>query len=151
VGAYGQSKSANSLFAVELNKRGQQDVCARCRASRRNPTDLLNTDGRKLSAYGICRETVSPRSGCRQSSRAFQNDRGRRSNHNLVRVAATDREGRGYSKTAISPDGPCNSKLLSGVRPWAVDKARLKLFGSSEKLTSVQLDSLLKKVGCLAF
>ena len=56
--AYGQSKSANSLFAVELDKRGQEHGI---RAFAVHPggilTDLLRymTD-EELSAYGISRE-----------------------------------------------------------------------------------------------
>lgn len=61
--AYGQSKSANSLFAVELDKRGQQHGI---RAFAAHPggivTDLIRymTD-EELSAWGIYAKMVSPR------------------------------------------------------------------------------------------
>jgi NAD(P)-dependent dehydrogenase (short-subunit alcohol dehydrogenase family) len=58
--AYGQSKSANSLFAVELDKRGQDHGI---RAFAVHPGGILTDLGRYLTdedfkAFGIYRENV---------------------------------------------------------------------------------------------
>jgi NAD(P)-dependent dehydrogenase (short-subunit alcohol dehydrogenase family) len=146
--AYGQSKSANSLFAVELDKRGQKDGV---RAFAVHPggilTDLLKymTD-EELSAYGIYRENgvIKIPDVTKVSERFKTIEEGAAT---TIWCAVTPQLiGRGgvYCEDCdIAPMVPADSKLLGGVRPWAVDKAAAEsLWILSEKLTSVPAGSI---------
>ena len=146
--AYGQSKSANSLFAVELDKRGQKDGV---RAFAVHPggilTDLLKymTD-EELSAYGIYRENgvIKIPDATRVSERFKTIEEGAATT--IWCAVSPQLIGKGglYCEDCdIAALVPADSKLLGGVRPWAVDKAAAEaLWILSEKLTSVPAGSI---------
>ena len=146
--AYGQSKSANSLFAVELDKRGQKDGV---RAFAVHPggilTDLLKymTD-EELSAYGIYRENgvVKVPDVTKVSERFKTIEEGAATTIWCAVSPQLIGKGGVYCEDCdIAPMVAADSKLLSGVRPWAVDKAAAEaLWVLSEKLTSVLARSI---------
>ena len=141
--AYGQSKSANSLFAVELDKRGQKDGV---RAFAVHPggilTDLLKymTD-EELSAYGIYRENgVAKIPDVTKVPERFKTiEEGAATTIWCAVSPQLIGKGGVYCEDCdIAAMVPADSKLNSGVRPWAVDKAAAEaLWSLSEKLTSV--------------
>ena len=137
--AYGQSKSANSLFAVELDRRGREQGV---RAFAVHPggvlTDLVRhmTD-EELAAYGIVRvkgELQLPATGYKTVAQGAATS--------VWCAVSPTLDGRGgvYCEdcdiaTAVLAD----SKLLSGVRPWAIDKAVARaLWDLSERLTGLR-------------
>jgi len=140
--AYGQSKSANSLFAVELDKRGQEHGI---RAFAVHPggilTDLLRymTD-EELSAYGIRREDgVAKIPDISKVPERFKTiEEGAATTIWAAVSPQLDGKGAVYCEDCdIAPMVPADSKLNSGVRPWAVDKAAAEaLWTLSEKLTA---------------
>jgi NAD(P)-dependent dehydrogenase (short-subunit alcohol dehydrogenase family) len=154
--AYGQSKSANSLFAVELDKRGQEHGI---RAFAVHPggilTDLLRymTD-EELSAYGIYRENGVPRipdvaKGWSTTSRGVPErfktlEQGAATT--IWAAVSPQLNGKGgvYCEDCdIAQLVSADSELNSGVRPGAVDEAAAKaLWILSEKLTSVSAGSI---------
>jgi NAD(P)-dependent dehydrogenase (short-subunit alcohol dehydrogenase family) len=146
--AYGQSKSANSLFAVELDKRGQKDGV---RAFSVHPggilTDLLKymTD-EELSAYGIYRENgVAKVPDVTKVPERFKTiEEGAATTIWCAVSPQLNGKGGVYCEDCdIAAMVPTDSKLLSGVRPWAVDKAAAEdLWILSEKLTSVPAGSI---------
>jgi len=141
--AYGQSKSANSLFAVELDQRGQQHGI---RAFAVHPgvilTDLSKymTD-EELSAYGVRRAngviTIPDASKVPERFKTVEEGAAT----TIWAAVSPQLNGKGgvYCEDCdIAPIVPADSKLNSGVRPWAVDKAAAEaLWVLSEKLTSV--------------
>jgi NAD(P)-dependent dehydrogenase (short-subunit alcohol dehydrogenase family) len=135
--AYGQSKSANSLFAVALDRRGQEHGI---RAFAVHPggilTDLVRyMTEEELNAFGIYREY-----GVAKLPERFKT---------IAQGAATtvwcavspqlNHKGGVYCADCdIASLVPADSQLNSGVRPWAVDKAAAEaLWILSEKLTTV--------------
>jgi NAD(P)-dependent dehydrogenase (short-subunit alcohol dehydrogenase family) len=146
--AYGQSKSANSLFAVELDKRGQKHGV---RAFAVHPggilTDLLKymTD-EELSAYGIYRENgVAKIPDVTKVPERFKTVEEGAATTIWCAVSPQLNGGGGvYCEDCdIAAMVPADSKLNSGVRPWAVDKAAAEdLWSLSEKLTSVPAGSI---------
>jgi len=146
--AYGQSKSANSLFAVELDKRGQEHGI---RAFAAHPggilTDLLRymTD-EELSAYGISRENgvIKVPDATKVPERFKTIEQGAATTVWCAISSQLNGKGGVYCEDCdIAPMVPADSKLLSGVRPWAVDKAAAEsLWILSEKLTSVPAGSI---------
>jgi NAD(P)-dependent dehydrogenase (short-subunit alcohol dehydrogenase family) len=147
--AYGQSKSANSLFAVELDQRGQKDGV---RAFAVHPggilTDLLKymTD-EELSAYGIYRENGVPKipDATKVPERFKTIEEGAATT--IWCAVSPQLKGKGgvYCEDCdIAAMVPADSKLNSGVRPWAVDRAAAEeLWSLSEKLTSVPAGSII--------
>jgi len=141
--AYGQSKSANSLFAVELDKRGQKDGV---RAFAVHPggilTDLLKymTD-EELSRYGIYRENgVAKIPDITKVPERFKTiEEGAATTIWCAVSPQLNGKGGVYCEDCdIAAMVPADSKLNSGVRPWAVDEAEAEaLWSLSEKLTSV--------------
>jgi NAD(P)-dependent dehydrogenase (short-subunit alcohol dehydrogenase family) len=141
--AYGQSKSANSLFAVELDKRGQAHGI---RAFAVHPggilTDLLRymTD-EELNAYGIHRENgVAKVPDVTKTPERFKNiEQGAATTVWCAVSPQLNGKGGVYCEDCdIAPMVPADSKLTSGVRPWAVDKAKAEaLWVLSEDLASV--------------
>lgn len=146
--AYGQSKSANSLFAVELDKRGQKDGV---RAFAVHPggilTDLLKymTD-EELSAYGIYRENgVAKIPDATKVSERFKTiEEGAATTIWCAVSPQLNGKGGVYCEDCdIAAMVPADSKLNSGVRSWAVDKAAAEaLWSLSEKLTAVTAGSI---------
>jgi NAD(P)-dependent dehydrogenase (short-subunit alcohol dehydrogenase family) len=146
--AYGQSKSANSLFAVELDKRGQKDGV---RAFAVHPggilTDLLKyMTEEELSAYGIYRENgVAKIPDVTKVPERFKTiEEGAATTIWCAVSPQLNGKGGVYCEDCdIAAMVPADSKLLSGVRPWAVDKAAAEaLWILSEKLTSVPAGSI---------
>jgi NAD(P)-dependent dehydrogenase (short-subunit alcohol dehydrogenase family) len=146
--AYGQSKSANSLFAVELDKRGQEHGI---RAFAVHPggilTDLVRymTD-EELSAYGIRREDgVAKIPDITQVPERFKTiEEGAATTIWAAVSPQLDGKGAVYCEDCdIAPMVPADSKLNSGVRPWAVDKAAAEaLWTLSERLTAISAGAI---------
>jgi NAD(P)-dependent dehydrogenase (short-subunit alcohol dehydrogenase family) len=146
--AYGQSKSANSLFAVELDKRGQEHGI---RAFAVHPggilTDLLRymTD-EDLGAYAIYRVNgvITIPDVTKVPERFKTVEQG--SATTIWAAVSRQLNGKGgvYCEDCdIAAMVPADSKLLSGVRPWAVDKAAAEaLWVLSEKLTALSAGAI---------
>ena len=136
--AYGQSKSANSLFAVELDRRGREQGV---RAFAVHPggilTDLVRhmTDD-ELGAYGIVRE-----GGTLRAPASYKTvEQGAATSVWCAISPALNGEGGVYCEDCdIAAEVPGDSKLLSGVRPWAIDPSlAIALWDLSERLTGLQ-------------
>jgi NAD(P)-dependent dehydrogenase (short-subunit alcohol dehydrogenase family) len=136
--AYGQSKSANSLFAVELDRRGKEHGI---RAFAVHPggilTDLVRhmTD-EELEAHGIVREN-----GVLVSPASLKNvEQGAATSVWCAVSSALSGKGGVYCEDCdIAPIVPDDTKLLSGVRRWAIDKPTARaLWDLSEQLTDLQ-------------
>jgi NAD(P)-dependent dehydrogenase (short-subunit alcohol dehydrogenase family) len=136
--AYGQSKSANSLFAVELDRRGRGHGI---RAFAVHPggilTDLVRhmTD-EELSAYGIVREGEA----FRAPSGYKTVEQGAATSVWCAVSPALDGKGGVYCEDCDIADAvPDDSKLLHGVRGWAVDPGNAEaLWDLSERLTGLK-------------
>jgi NAD(P)-dependent dehydrogenase (short-subunit alcohol dehydrogenase family) len=141
--AYRQSKSANSLFALELDKRGHKHGI---RAFAVHPGDILTdllrymTD-EELSAYGISRENgITKVTGVTKFAVPFKNiEQGAATTVWCAVSPQLNGKGGVYCEDCnIAPMVRAKSKLNTGVRPWAVDKAAAKaLWILSEKLTAI--------------
>ena len=137
--AYGQSKSANSLFAVELDKRGEKHGI---RAFAVHPGGILTDLARYLTdedfkAFGVYREN-----GVLKGPDWLKNtEQGAATTVWCAVSPQLNSKGGVYCEDCdIAPLLPADSKLSSGVRPWAVDKkAAEALWVLSEKLTSLSL------------
>jgi len=137
--AYGQSKSANSLFAVELDKRGEKHGI---RAFAVHPGGILTDLARYLTdedlkAFGVYREN-----GVLKAPDWLKNtEQGAATTVWCAVSPQLNSKGGVYCEDCdIAPLLPVDSKLSSGVRPWAVDKkAAEALWVLSEKLTSLSL------------
>jgi NAD(P)-dependent dehydrogenase (short-subunit alcohol dehydrogenase family) len=141
--AYGQSKSANSLFAVALDKRGQDQGI---RAFAVHPGGILTdlskymTD-EELSAYGVQRVNgVLTIPDITKVPMRFKTvEQGAATT--IWAAVSPQLNGKGgvYCEDCdIAQLVPADSKLNNGVRPWAVDEpAAEALWTLSEKLTSV--------------
>ena len=136
--AYGQSKTATSLFAVEFDKRAQ---AYGVRSFAVHPgavlTNLLRyMSDEELKVWGVYRENGVPK-----ASGGFKS---------LEQGAATaiwcavspqlnDKGGVYYEDCDIARVVPADDKGFNGVRPYAIDKhAAETLWGLSEELTHVQ-------------
>jgi NAD(P)-dependent dehydrogenase (short-subunit alcohol dehydrogenase family) len=147
--AYGQSKSANSLFAIELDRRGQQHGI---RAFAVHPggilTDLLKymTD-EELSAYGISRQNgvAGIPDAAKVPERLKTIEEGAATTIWCAVNPQLNGKGGVYCEDCdVAALAPGDSKLNSGVRPWAVDKAAAEaLWSLSEKLTSLPAGSVI--------
>jgi NAD(P)-dependent dehydrogenase (short-subunit alcohol dehydrogenase family) len=132
--AYGQSKSANSLFAVELDSRGQQH---RIRAFAAHP-GAIHTD---LSRY-LTEEELKAALRIYQTPVTFKNiEQGAATTIWCAVSSQLNGKGGVYCENCdIAPLVPADSKLFTGVRPWAVDKAAAEaVWILSEKLISVSI------------
>jgi NAD(P)-dependent dehydrogenase (short-subunit alcohol dehydrogenase family) len=141
--AYGQSKTANSLFSIELDRRGQGNGV---RAFAVHPggilTDLVRylTDV-ELKTWGITRDGGSlkaPSSGFKSVAQGAATT--------MWCAVSPQLAGKGgvYCEDCdIAELVPNDSPALSGVRHWAVDQPTAKaLWDLSEQLTGVKwLDS----------
>jgi NAD(P)-dependent dehydrogenase (short-subunit alcohol dehydrogenase family) len=141
--AYGQSKTANSLFAVELDKRGQQHGI---RAFAVHPGGILTdlskymTD-EELGAYGVQRVNgVLTIPDVTEVPMRFKTV-AQGAATTIWAAVSSQLNGKGgvYCEDCDIADlVSADSELHSGVRPWAVDKAAAEaLWTLSEKLTSV--------------
>lgn len=139
--AYGQSKSANSLFAIELDRRGRRHGI---RAFAVHPgriveTDLLrNLSQNEIRAAGICEDNavrrVSPAGGVGKTI-------AQGAATTVWAATAPSLAGRGgvYCEDCdIAEIVPDDSKLQGGVRRWAIDPDMAgALWQLSERLTNV--------------
>jgi NAD(P)-dependent dehydrogenase (short-subunit alcohol dehydrogenase family) len=137
--AYGQSKSANSLFAVELDRRGRAHGI---RAFAVHPGGILTGLARymtdeELAAYGIVRENGELRA---PAARFKSVEQGAATSVWCAVSPALDGKGGVYCEDCdIAPVVPDDSKLLSGVRRWAIDKPTARaLWDLSDQLTDLQ-------------
>ena len=140
--AYGQSKSANSLFAVELDRRGRGHGV---RAFAVHPGGILTELSRhmtddELAAYGIVREGDKlrpPATGLKTVAQGAATS--------VWCAVSPTLDGRGgvYCEDCdIAAAVPGDSKDLWGVRPWAIDKAIARaLWGLSERLIGIRWPS----------
>jgi NAD(P)-dependent dehydrogenase (short-subunit alcohol dehydrogenase family) len=141
--AYGQSKSANSLFAVELDKRGQEHGI---RAFAAHPGGILTDLGRYMTEedfkpFGIYREN-----GVLKGPEWLKNiEQGAATTVWCAVSPQLNNKGGVYCEDCdIAPMVPADSKLNSGVRPWAVDKAAAEaLWILSEKLSPISAGSIV--------
>ena len=137
--AYGQSKTANSLFSVELDRRGREHSI---RAFAVHPGRIINTDlirymtDEDMKNAGIYREN-----GIIKGAGVVKNTE--QGAATTVWCAVSPQlSGKGGVYCAdcdiaelISDDSPD----LSGVRHWAIDKAQAKeLWNISESLTNLK-------------
>jgi NAD(P)-dependent dehydrogenase (short-subunit alcohol dehydrogenase family) len=146
--AYGQSKSANSLFAVELDKRGQEHGI---RAFAVHPGGILTDLSRymtdeDLRPYGIYRVngviTIPDVSKLPERFKTVEQGAAT----TIWAAGSPQLNGKGgvYCENCdIAPMVPADSKLYSGVRPWAVDEAAAEaLWILSEKLTAISAGAI---------
>jgi NAD(P)-dependent dehydrogenase (short-subunit alcohol dehydrogenase family) len=141
--AYGQSKSANSLFAVELDKRGQEHGI---RAFAVHPGGILTELARYLTdedfkAFGIYREN-----GVLKGPEWLKNiEQGAATTVWCAVSPQLNNKGGVYCEDCdIARILPADSELRGGVRPWAVDKAAAEaLWILSEKLTPISAGSIV--------
>jgi NAD(P)-dependent dehydrogenase (short-subunit alcohol dehydrogenase family) len=137
--AYGQSKSANSLFAVELDKRGEEHGI---HAFAVHPGGILTDLARYLTdedfkAFGVYREN-----GVLKGPDWLKNiEQGAATTVWCAVSPQLNSKGGVYCEDCdIAPMLPADSELSSGVRPWAVDKAAAEaLWILSEELTGLGL------------
>jgi NAD(P)-dependent dehydrogenase (short-subunit alcohol dehydrogenase family) len=149
--AYGQSKSANSLFAVELDKRGQRHGI---RAFAAHPGGILTDLARYLTdedfqAFGIYREN-----GVLKGPEWLKNiEQGAATTVWCAVSPQLDNKGGVYCEDCdIAQMLPADSTLRSGVRPWAVDKAAAEaLWVLSEQLTPISAGSIAENRRYLIF
>jgi NAD(P)-dependent dehydrogenase (short-subunit alcohol dehydrogenase family) len=140
--AYGQSKSANALFAVELDRRGQAHGV---RAFSLHPGAIIETDlarhltDEELAPWGVYREN-----GVRKApDKDFFKSIPQGAATTVWCTVSPLLEGKGGVYCAdcdISPLVPDDDKTThEGVRSWAVDPVlAAKLWSLSEKLTEVK-------------
>jgi NAD(P)-dependent dehydrogenase (short-subunit alcohol dehydrogenase family) len=137
--AYGQSKSANSLFAVELDRRGRAHGI---RAFAVHPGGILTGLARhmtdeELAVYGIVRENGelrAPAAGLKSVEQGAAT-----SVWCAVSPALSGKGGVYCEDCDIAPVVPDDSKLRSGVRQWAIDKPTARaLWDLSERLTDLR-------------
>ena len=137
--AYGQSKTANSLFSVELDRRGQRHGV---RVFAVHPggilTDLVRylTDD-ELKAWGITREggvLKAPSDGYKSLAQ------GAATTMWCALSAQLDGKGGVYCEDCdIAELVPNDSPSFSGVRHWAVDQPTARaLWDLSERLTGLK-------------
>jgi NAD(P)-dependent dehydrogenase (short-subunit alcohol dehydrogenase family) len=146
--SYGQSKSANSLFTVELDKRGQEHGI---RAFAVHPGGILTDLSRymtdeELSVYGVFRENgVLKIPDITKGPERFKTvEQGAATT--IWAAVSPQLNGKGgvYCENCdIAAMVPADSKLYNGVRPWAVDKTGAEaLWVLSEKLTAISAGAI---------
>ncbi len=123
---YGQSKTANVLFAVALDERGQKHGV---RAFAVHPGVIITDLGRHLSEAEV--------NGVLASSAQFMKtpDQGAATSVWCATSAELDGKGGVYcADVDIAPAVPADSKEFGGVRPWAIDPdAAARLWQVSER------------------
>lgn len=138
--AYGQSKTANALFALELDRRGQQ---AGVRAFSLHPgaiiTDLVRhlTDD-DFKAFGITRHSDGSMDVSAESQRTFKTvEQGAATSVWCATGPQLSGMGGVYCEDCdIAAEVPEGHQGPTGVWPWACDpQAAEQLWALSEKLT----------------
>jgi NAD(P)-dependent dehydrogenase (short-subunit alcohol dehydrogenase family) len=149
--AYGQSKTAISLFAVELDKRGREHGI---RAFAVHPGRVLTDLNRHMTeeevndAMSIYRENgVTKIPDLTKTSVPFKNiEQGAATTIWCAVSPQLNGKGGVYCEDCdIAPIIPADSTLNIGVRPWAVDQGMAnQLWILSEKLISVPAEPIAK-------
>jgi NAD(P)-dependent dehydrogenase (short-subunit alcohol dehydrogenase family) len=135
--AYGQSKTANSLFSVELDRRGKEHNIS---AFAVHPGRILATDlirymtDEDMKAAGIVREN-----GVLKGPGIKSIEQGAATTVWCAVSAQLNNKGGVYCADCdISELTPNGSQLQSGVRRWAIDKyIAAELWNLTEKLTDL--------------
>jgi NAD(P)-dependent dehydrogenase (short-subunit alcohol dehydrogenase family) len=134
--AYGQSKSANSLFAVELDARVKDRGV---RAFAVHPGRILSTElVRYISIEDLIAAGIRRPDGSLDQSSTKTVEEGAATTVWCAVSAQLDDLGGVYCCDCdISPIVPDDSKSLTGVRRWAIDKtAAERLWELSERMLS---------------
>jgi NAD(P)-dependent dehydrogenase (short-subunit alcohol dehydrogenase family) len=134
--AYGQSKSANSLFAVELDARMKDRGI---RAFAVHPGRILSTElVRYISNEDLIAAGIRRPDGSLDQASTKTVEEGAATTVWCSLSAQLDNLGGVYCADCdISPIVPDDSKSLTGVRQWAIDKAAAeRLWELSERLLS---------------
>jgi NAD(P)-dependent dehydrogenase (short-subunit alcohol dehydrogenase family) len=141
--AYGQSKSANALFAVGLDDIGQSDGI---RAFSVHPggvvTDLIRyMTTEEVRAYGVLDEHARPIIDPARNMKTPE--QGAATSVWCATSAQLEGLGGVYCEDCdIAVPVPGDSKELRGVRPWAIDREFAReLWNLSERLTGVRFPS----------
>lgn len=140
--AYGQSKTANALFAVVLDKRG---AAHGIRAFSVHPGAILTDLSRHLTADDLASFGVQRRGNgsmvVNDEAKGFFKTVGEGAATTIWCAFDAQLEGKGgvYCEDCdIAQAVPCEDKGFAGVCPWAVDAdAAEKLWKLSEKMTGV--------------
>ena len=135
--AYGQSKSANSLFAVELDARMKDRGI---RAFAVHPGRIISTElARYISIEDLIAAGIRRPDGSLDQSSTKTVEEGAATTVWCSVSAQLDNVGGVYCADCdISPIVPDDSKSLTGVRRWAIDKtAAERLWELSERLSRV--------------
>ncbi len=135
--AYGQSKSANSLFAVELDAR-MKDRGVRAFAV--HPGRILATElVRYISIEDLIAAGIRRPDGSLDQNSTKTVEEGAATTVWCALSAQLDNLGGVYCADCdVSPVVPDDSKSLTGVRSWAIDKAAAeRLWELSERLLAV--------------
>ncbi|MBN9388829.1 MAG: SDR family NAD(P)-dependent oxidoreductase [Chloroflexi bacterium] len=133
--AYGQSKSANSLFSVELDRRGQ---ASGIRAFAVHPGRILSTDLMRFMSEEDKQGALRTAIGSTAPNTVFEKTIPQGAATTVWCAVSPQLEGKGGVYCAdcdISPVIAENNQDAAGVRPWAVDKATAQaLWELSEQL-----------------
>lgn len=140
--AYGQSKTANALFALALDKRG---AAFGIRAFSVHPGAILTDLSRHLTADDLAAFGVERRGNgalvAKDEAKAFFKTVGEGTATTIWCALDPQLEGKGgvYCEDCdIALAVPCEDKGYSGVCPWAVDAdAAERLWALSEKMTGL--------------
>jgi NAD(P)-dependent dehydrogenase (short-subunit alcohol dehydrogenase family) len=135
--AYGQSKSANSLFAVELDARAKDRGV---RAFAVHPGRILSTElVRHISTQDLIAAGIRRPDGSLEQSSTKTIDEGAATTVWCALSPKLDNLGGVYCADCdVSPIVPDDSTSLTGVRRWAIDKAAAeRLWELSERLVRV--------------
>ena len=139
--AYGQAKSANVLFAVELDARGRdQNV----RAFAVHPGGIMTNLGRHVSTETLRAYSMIDEAGNPVVDPARDRKTPEQGAATIVWCAVSpqlDGKGGVYCEDCdIAPAVPADAPPGAGVRPWAIDpEAARGLWALSERLTGVRL------------
>ncbi|MBV8665641.1 MAG: SDR family NAD(P)-dependent oxidoreductase [Burkholderiaceae bacterium] len=141
--AYGQSKTANTLFAVALDRRGESHGI---RAFAVHPGRILSTDLIRHLTPGERVAMLRAAGVLDENGNEVRDVNGKNIEQGAATIvwcaASAQLESMGGVYCAdcdISPAVPADSKDYAGVRPWAIDPEQAeKLWILSEKLTGVR-------------
>ena len=141
--AYGQSKTANALFAVSLDTIGEPDLV---RAFSVHPggviTDLIRyMSAEEVRAYGVLdehgRPIIDPVRNMKTPEQGAATSVWCATSHQLAGLGGV------YCENCdIAVQVPGDSSELRGVRPWAINREFAgELWNLSEKLTGIRFPS----------
>jgi NAD(P)-dependent dehydrogenase (short-subunit alcohol dehydrogenase family) len=139
--AYGQSKSANSLFAVALDERGREHGL---RAFAVHPGGILTGLVRHMTEEELNSNGIYRVNGVAKVPERFKTiEQGAATTVWCAASPQLNGQGGVYCEDCdIASVVPADSKPRSGVRAWAVDKTAAEaLWMLSERLTSVSAGS----------